>query len=444
MGGGALVAAGDGPPQEILRYTNACQKNMARAARFCADYLAYRKAREEKPDAPPPTLAADRDPRRRCPHCRLLLPEGTQVCPACINKGRVILRIAAYVRPYWKEALWIALLMFAGLGLSLIPPYLTRPLVDRVLVPPEPIPPTADRLLLLGGLVLALLGAQGLGTAVNIIRSRILARLGSNLSHDLRLKLYSHLQFMSIRFFEKRPVGAMMSRVIQDTESLEAVMVEGLQVFVGQLLTLVGIGAVLAVLNWKLALLVLIPVPLSLWVSKLGWPRIISLWRRGWHFRSRLSTSVNESLSGSRVIKAFARENAEINRFSHHSGHVRESNRIAHQTMQTFFPLLWLLVSTGSLLVWYVGGRQIIGGDMTLGVLMTFLAYLGMFYGPLNYLTRLADYLARSSPPPNEFSKSSIANPMSGRTPPPCPCAPCRAGSNSGMPPSAMRPTDRS
>jgi ATP-binding cassette subfamily B protein len=396
IGGGALLLTIDGQTREILRYSNACQKEFSRVSKYLTEYVDYLKSKSDGKTPEAPVLAVDRELRQRCPNCHLLLPEGTQVCPACLHKGRVILRLAGYLRPYWVEALWITLLMFVGLILNLIPPYLTRPLVDRVLVPQDSASTPHQRLILLGWLVLGLLLSQILGTGVTIFRSRILVRLGALLSHDLRLKLYSHLQFMSIRFFEKRPVGAMLSRVVQDTDSLEEVLVEGLQIFVGQLLTLIGIGVILLVMNWKLALLILIPVPICLWISNLCMPRLIGLWRRSWHFRSRLSTSVTESLSGSRVIKAFAREEAEIKRFSGHSIDVQESNRIAHQSIQTFFPMLWLLMSAGSLLVWYVGGRSIIGGDMTLGVMMTFLAYLGMFYGPLNYLTRMADYLARS------------------------------------------------
>lgn len=396
IGGGALMLTIDGRVCEGLRFSNACQADFSRASKYLAEYVDYVKARADGQDPVRPVLAQPREARRRCPRCALLLPEGSQVCPACLHKSRVLLRLAGYLRPYWGDTLWITLLMFMGLILNLIPPYLTRPLVDQVLAPRDPGATAQQRITWLGWLVAGLLLTQLLGTGVNIVRSRILAKLGSFLSHDLRLKLYSHMQFMSIRFFEKRPVGAMLNRVVQDTESLEAVLVEGLQVFVGQLLTLLGIGIVLAIMNWKLALLVLIPVPICLWISNVCMPRLISLWRRSWHFRGRLSASVTESLSGSRVIKAFARETAEIGRFSGHSFDVQESSRLAHQNIQTFFPMLWLLMSAGNLIVWFVGGRSIIGGDLSLGVLMTFLAYLGMFYGPLNYLTRLADYLARS------------------------------------------------
>jgi ATP-binding cassette subfamily B protein len=96
------------------------------------------------------------------------------------------------------------------------------------------------------------------------------------------------------------------------------------------------------------------------------------------------------------VVKVFAKENDEIARFRGKSEEMLAADLAAEQTWTTLFPMLWFIASTGSLLVWYVGGRQVIGGNMTLGTMMTFLAYLGMFYGPLQFLSRIGDYLARS------------------------------------------------
>ena len=399
IGGGALMAERPDGAVEILRFSNTHQRKFGRLGKYLADADAYRKAvaQNKIPLPDPAILTEDTEERKRCPTCRLLLPEGTRVCPACLNKGKVILRLVGYLKPYWRETLTVWIMMGLGLLLSLVPPYLTRPLMDKVLVPAAGTAAAMpDRLQWLGWMVLALLGSQVAGQLVGIIRARTLIVLGTRLSHDLRVQLYAHLQFLSLRFFEKRPVGAMIARVTQDTQSLESVLVDGMQYFVVNVLTLIGIGAVLFVMNWRLALLVLLPVPVVIIVSRVFWEHIISLWNRFWHMRSQLTASVSDSLSGTRVVKAFAREKDEVERFRGHSHNVLNADTAAEQTWATFFPLLWFVASTGSLLVWYVGGRQVLGGSMTLGTLMTFLAYLGMFYGPLQFLSRIADYLARS------------------------------------------------
>lgn len=397
IGGGALIVTVDGQTVEVVRFSNACQRKFARVVKYLVDVAKHgedRAAGKEVKDRP--AIEPDTDERKRCPTCHLLLPEGTKVCPACLNKGKVLLRLMQYMKPYWRQFVVVWILMLAGLGVSLVPPYLWRPLMDRVFVPVGTAGSMAERYHLLGWLVLGLLAAQVGSQVMKIFQARLLVQLGTQLSHDLRVQLYSQLQFLSLRFFEKHPVGAMIARVTQDTQSLEGVLVDGMQHFVVNILMLVGIGAVLFCMNWKLTLLVLVPVPIVLILSHVFWKHVISLWHRYWHYRSRLMASVSDTLSGKRVVKAFAKEDEEIGRFQKHSHELRTADMAAEQTWTTLFPILWFIVSLGSLLVWYVGGRQVLGGEMTLGTLTTFLAYLGMFYGPLQFLSRIADYLARS------------------------------------------------
>ncbi len=391
IGGGALLATVNGQLLEILRYSNVHRSKFSRIAASLEGMVSGRTVPGAGPAVP-----GEAEERPRCPRCHLLLPEGTRVCPACLNKGQVILRMLQFIRPYGRAMILVWILMLAGMALSLVPPYLVRPLTDDVLVPSLAGAPAAGRLALLGWLVAGLLTAQTLGQLAAILRSRLLVGIGTRLSHDLRVRVYQHLQFLSLRFFDKRPTGALVSRVIQDTQSLETVLVDGTQYFAVNLLTLAGIGAVLLFLDWRLTLLVLIPVPVVMLLSRLFWRRLRSLWHRYWHYRARLTATVSDALAGQRVIKAFAKEREETGKFRGHSLDLLASDLAAEQTWATLFPLLWLLASTGSVLVWYVGGRQVIGGQMTLGTLMTFVAYLGMFYGPLQFLSRIADYLARA------------------------------------------------
>lgn len=396
VGGGALLASVDGQSIEIIRYTNLQRRKFARIASYLVELEQYRLALASGQHKEKPQAVADPGDRQRCPSCNLLLPEGTQVCPACLNKGKVIMRLMAYLKPYWREMILIWTLMLLGLVLSLIPPYLTRPLMDRVLVPTNAAATAIERISLLGWLVLGLLAAQATNQALGIIRGRTLVKLGTRLSHDLRMQIYSHLQMLSLRFFDKHPVGAMVSRIVQDTESLETVLVDGMQHFVINVLMLLGIGVVLLLMNWKLTLLVLVPVPIVVLLSHKLWQQIRSLWHRYWHYRSRLTATVSDTLSGARVVKTFAREKEEVARFGLNSISLQASNQSAEQMWATLFPMLWFITSTGSLMVWYVGGRGVIGGSMTLGTMMTFIAYLGLFYGPLQFLSRIADFLARS------------------------------------------------
>src|SRR5262249_26483796 len=157
-------------------------------------------------------------------------------------------RVLSFLRPYWKQTTIVWLLMFASTGLTLIPPYLNRPLMDVVLAPKGNALPVAERYHWLGLLVLGLLVTQALNRVVEITRGRTVVWLGGRLSHDLRTQLYQHLQFLSLRFFDKRQTGAVMTRVTQDTDSLQSVLIDGAQFFVVNIFTAIGIGIILFVM----------------------------------------------------------------------------------------------------------------------------------------------------------------------------------------------------
>lgn len=447
VGGGALTAGVSGETIEIIRYSNARQRVFCRVARYLEDVARYHEARAAgKADLVEPKPDESADESQRCAICNLILPEGTRVCPACLDKGQVLWRIMGCLRPYWKQTLAVWALMCLSSLISLVPPYLTRPLVDKVLVPsgtpadaarlsvgmegsapetsfrandrPDSSPALNGRehavargnrgdnrplsidtrLRWLGMLVLGMLAAQLLGQAVGIARGRMVVWLGTNLAHNLRTQVYQHLQIMSLRFYEKRPTGALIARVTRDTESLQEVVIDGAQHLVVNLLVLLGIGIVLLTMNWQLTLLSLLPIPLVIIFSKMFWLRLRQIWHRCWYSRQQLTASLSDSLSGIRVVRAFAQEPKEISRFAGHSQTLLRAESNAEQTWSTFFPILTFLVSSGMLITWYVGGWKIVeqSEPITLGTLTAFIAYLGMFYGPLQFFSRLTDYLARS------------------------------------------------
>jgi ATP-binding cassette subfamily B protein len=423
VGGGALVARVAGTPAasvEVLRFSNAQQRKLGRVARYVSDSARYAKQAErarrgEKDEkgvpieapADVPALEPDKDDQRRCPTCGLLLPEGSNVCPACMSKTKAVGRMLAYLRPHAREVVLIWIMMVLGLGFSLVPVYLTRPLTDDVLNP------VVDRgldarLQLLGWLVLILLVVQLLGQLLGIWRGRMAVTLGQQLSHELRNDVFSHLQRLSLKYFDKRQGGALIARVTRDTQALEAVLVESIQLFFSNIFLFIGIGIVLLSMNWQLTLLVFIPAPIVVLLSKFSWDRMMNVWRRAWHLHSRLTATVSDSLSGVRVVRAFAKEDRVIARFGDHSRELYEADVAAEHMWVTFFPVLFFIMSTGNLIVWYVGGYQVIQQSalgarllpdrqtFTLGMFFTFLGYLTQFYGPLQFMSRVADFMSRS------------------------------------------------
>lgn len=421
VGGGALLAVIDGENVEVLRYSNAQQHKFRRIVKYINDVKRYNvelekaergeKDADSKPIEAPrehPRLEPDKEDQKRCPACKLLLPEGSKVCPVCMSKGKAIRRMLAYLKPQKRQILMIWVMMMVGLVFSLVPAYLTQPLTDRVLNPVNAPLAIDARLRLLGWLVIIMFVVQFLGQALGVLRGRIAVRLSQRLSHDLRNDIFRHLQRLSLKYFDKRQPGALISRVTRDTQSLEAVLVESIQIFFSNIFLFIGIGIVLFWMNWKLTILIFIPAPIVLLLSKFFWDRMMNVWRRAWHLHSRLTATVSDSLAGVRVVRAFAKEDREVERFDRHSMEVHNAEVDAQHMWVTFFPMLFFIMSIGNLIVWYVGGYQVIQDTtlfgrllpdrkvFTLGAFFTFLGYLGQFYGPLQFMSRVTDFLSRS------------------------------------------------
>lgn len=385
IGSGALEATTcKGELVEIVYYSNVHSGKFAAAAKWL-DQM----ARGEEPSP-----VTEEEPAR-CPKCNMLLPEGSKVCPRCVQRGRVVIRLLRYLRPYWHLACFIVIVSLAGTGLGLIPPQFTRILLDRVLNI-EQIRVSGPRYDLLGWIVLVLLGARFLGSGLRVLRGRTTAWLGSRVTYDIRGKLYEMLQRMSLRFFDKHKTGELMSRVGRDTGALQDFLAFEMPFFAVNLLMVISIGAVLLFMNWKLALLTLVPMPLVAMGTAAMWKRIRNMFRKVWHRWSMLSAVMNDTLSGIRVVKGFAQEHREVKRFSTRSYELFQVNMKAEQMWATFMPLLSFVWWLGTLVIWYFGGRQVMGRRMTIGTLMAFHQYMMMFYGPLEWLTELWSWISRA------------------------------------------------
>jgi ATP-binding cassette subfamily B protein len=389
--GGALVAEARGARLELVRYTAAAKPVFARVAAYLAQVIARRKAGTGEE----PSIHADPDLAQRCPRCRLPLPQGSTICNLCAPKLQSLKRVLRTLRGQGGLAALAVALMLIGIGLGLVGPYLQRPYIDQVMNPAATAP-VGVRLHLLIAVSALMLLASAIGKGADTLRSVVLLVLGRRISHRLRLELFDHISLMSLRFFDRAKSGQLLARITRDTEALQSVIVDGVQHFLVNVLTLLAIGAIMLWMNWRLTMLVLLPVPVVLLLARLGWPFMIMLYHRFYHLRGDLLASVTESINGVRVVKAFAREKAETARFEGRSVELWRADLRADLVWATIFPIFAYLVSTGSLLVTWLGGASVVHGTLSAGTLLAFTLYLGMFYGPLQWLSRLTDHLMRA------------------------------------------------
>jgi len=373
----------DGEFVELLRYSNALGRQFPQVAK----HLNQLVQGHEESFAPDSRVQDD-----LCPTCGRILHQGSSVCPHCPNKSKTLRRMSFYLLKYkgYILAVWILLLLTRAT--LLLPPFVTKILVDRVLISGN------DDFRLLGALVVLLATARLAEVFMQILQSRLISISAIALTYDVRNDLYSALQRQSLSFHDKRKVGNLMSRITSDTNMLQSFLVDGLQHVVVHVLTLLGIGIMLFFINWQLAFYVLLPAPLVVIFTRLIWERIRMMYFRLHARWAHLSGTLNDSLSGIRVVKAFGQEDREIERFDSRSTDLFVAGVEASQLSQTIFPLLAFLTSSGSLLVWWFGGLKVMQGveNFTLGTLIAFLGYLGMFYGPLQALTNVSSWLSRA------------------------------------------------
>jgi ATP-binding cassette subfamily B protein len=200
-----------------------------------------------------------------------------------------------------------------------------------------------------------------------------------------------------VGFFDKRQTGAVISRISQDTSSLQEFLSYDVQFMLSNTLILILVLGVLFQQNAKLAALTILPAPIAVVGATLVFSRIRWMYRRVWHRWSKLHAAMSDSLQGLRVVKAFAQEDKEVSRFGRRSEALCVANMQAEQTWTTLLPLLWFVLTAGQFIVWYAGGRGVIYHEpgLTTGMLVMFIGYIGMLYGPLQIVTRMWDWVGR-------------------------------------------------
>ena len=403
---GLLVLETEEGTVDLIRYSNSCAAKFGFVARFIGDEIEFRDGKRD--EAP---IWDYKSEDHSCKSCGLLLPDEFSPCPACTKKHKVMLRILTYIRPYRGKAILYTIFLIIGTLITLIPPYFSRILIDDILQLSEltNAAPAASETWLgaifrnIQPVAIALSVAVGALLAVHITREiftifqqRLGAWLTFRIAANIRAHVYQHLHNLSIRFFDKRTTGTVISHITEDSERLQDFMLEGLSFLSVQLLLFFGIGSVLFLMNWRLACFILIPIPIIVLGAGWFWKKVRSLWHRAYRRRSKLFDVVNDSVSGIRVVRAFGQQKDEVNRFGSANIDARDYETHAEMIWATYYPPLMFAVQLGTLIVWYVGGLDVIAGAMSLGTLFAFHAYLAMFYQPLRYVSPLINWASRS------------------------------------------------
>lgn len=262
--------------------------------------------------------------------------------------------------------------------LELVPPWLIKVVIDDVI--------QARRQDLLPWVMAGLLAAYALKNVFASLRIRFNNTLEQRVVHELREQVFAALQRLSVSYYESRSTGEIMSRVTNDTEHVERIFIDGLEGMLTASLTLIGITGMLFALNWKLALLSLLPIPLLILSAMFFTARVHGYYHHIRKHAADLNAYLQDALSGIRETMGFNRQAYEQQRFGAISRQYSDSNLRAMCLWSIYSPGMIFVGSLGSLLILWYGAGEVMNGVLTVGELVMFLSYLALFYVPINQI----------------------------------------------------------
>ncbi|MBP7213898.1 MAG: ABC transporter ATP-binding protein [Anaerolineaceae bacterium] len=285
-------------------------------------------------------------------------------------------------KKYWKSILLTTLTMFGLVAAQLFVPWLIRSLIDRLTTGPLN-NETIDFITKLSSIALLVFIARAV---MQFIRSYAAHVAGWGVVSDARRLVYEHIQKLSLRFYEDKQTGQLMSRIINDTDLFERMIAHALPDVVVNAITLVGVTAILFSMNVRLTLLTLIPIPVII-VALIGYSKVVRpAFKNRQQSIGELNAVLNDSLSGIREVKAFAREEDELDKVDSKIQLVLHKNLRALKLMAVFNPIFDFAAGIGQLLVIYFGARMAINGTLSIADLVAFFLYLDSFYTPVRSL----------------------------------------------------------
>jgi ATP-binding cassette subfamily B protein len=326
-----------------------------------------------------------------CPECGTRYPEpDRRLCPKCTDKMSIFMRLMGFFKYYKKKVITVSVTMLAVTVLSIFAPYVsTRLLIDEVLHP------EGQWYEQVGLIVLAILAMRIVITSFNMLYQYVLSRTMPWMIYDLQMRIFEAMQRLSVSFYTSKRTGALMNRVSRDARNIYWFFVDGLPFIVINLAIFIGIFGMMLWMNWQLALICITIVPFAAGMFRMLRRIFRRIWHKQWTINSHMNNMVSDAVNGQRVIKAFAREGEESRRFTEMGGKHAAVDVAGQNLAWTAFPMIYLFMFLGQVVVTAWGGMMVIRGEITLGILMTFLMYLGMLYGPLEFLSTVSNWWAR-------------------------------------------------
>lgn len=308
-------------------------------------------------------------------------------CLRCMDKRK-------YVKKLWevmtgsKAYIFLSMvLFFVVTGVNLLAPQIQRILVD------EYITPRNRDVLPFVFIVLSMFGINLLSRLIGILRSRILIKASTDVITRLRSIVFEKVQKLSVASVSRRTAGNIMHRVTGDTTTIQNFMTNEIPGIIEQLLMFLSVGIILFVYDWKLALLIILPMPLAIAAHRIFRNRTRKMYRRQWQVGDQVQTLLHDIFSGIRVVKSFGMEAYENRRFEKETDEECRIRIRNERFFAVFSPIVNFLMGMGEFVLLYYVGNKIISGEMTLGEMAVFSTYVSLIYGPMRIFANITRQL---------------------------------------------------
>ena len=290
--------------------------------------------------------------------------------------ARLMRRLLTYLRPYWRLVLVGFAAIIVDTGATLAQPYLIKVAIDQYIA--------AGRLAGLDRLALLYLAVLLAAFAAEYVQTWTMQVIGQRIMFDLRMSIYRHLQRLDLSFYDRNPVGRLMTRVTSDVDVINDLFTSGVITVFGDVFTLVGIMAVMLWMNWRLAIVAFAVLPLIVVVTQWFRRNVRDSYRvvRGWI--ARINAFLQENITGMTTVQLFRREGVNFARFDDIDRKHRDANLESIFYYAVFYPAIEAVSSLASALIIWYGGGSVLRGALTLGALVAFLQYSQRFFRPIS------------------------------------------------------------
>ena len=370
------VSTADGGYIRLACSTNTHKDGLSRFARHLRDLKSGK-----------PLCPDDDDSDTVCPICGTRYPNpNRRVCPKCMNKTRLIRRLAGFFFKYYRSLIVMLLLLIGISTLGVLSPYIGSAFFY-------------DEVLSKNGsfygqvaLVLAMIiSIRIFSVLMNMVNGVISSRIAAKVTYDLKLTIFNAIRRLSLGFFNGRQTGGLMTQVNSDAQTIHQFFLHGLTHLLVNGVQIVALLGVMLYVNPWLTLLSLLCIPLYVVMIRFCYRRLHELHAKRFSGNRALSSTLSDILSGIRVVKAFSKEKQEIVRFNRYSKRLAQSDENLSAFQSVSFPLTNFLLSLGGSLIWAFGGYMVMRGKLTYGLLLSFVAYLNMIYSPLQSFAQITN-----------------------------------------------------